>query len=238
MKPQIPWLRVFVEGVVIVGSILLAFGIDAWWEGRQEREEELGVLTGLDAELTDAVAHLTDWRIRHQGVASAGREILAHTGAPGRVGLSPDSIGSLIWTVNFNWSADPPMGVLSSVISTGQLATIQSQDLRAALVRWDTDFRDLRGAEGVTAEMVYRRLIPFLEQHLAFRSVNAASVDPDLGSSAFPFGVQEVFANREFESIIANRVAFIDVVVGKYDVVLAGLESTRSLVKAELAARH
>ena len=29
---QIPWLRVFVEGVVIVGSILLAFGIDAWWD--------------------------------------------------------------------------------------------------------------------------------------------------------------------------------------------------------------
>ena len=27
MTPQIPWLRVFVEGVVIVGSILLAFGI-------------------------------------------------------------------------------------------------------------------------------------------------------------------------------------------------------------------
>jgi len=26
---QIPWLRVLVEGVVIVGSILLAFGIEA-----------------------------------------------------------------------------------------------------------------------------------------------------------------------------------------------------------------
>jgi hypothetical protein len=38
---QIPWLRVFVEGVVIVGSILLAFGIDAWWEERQEGVEEL-----------------------------------------------------------------------------------------------------------------------------------------------------------------------------------------------------
>jgi len=32
LKPQIPWLRVFVEGVVIVGSILLALGIDAAWE--------------------------------------------------------------------------------------------------------------------------------------------------------------------------------------------------------------
>ncbi len=29
LKPQILWLRVFVEGVVIVGSILLTFGIDA-----------------------------------------------------------------------------------------------------------------------------------------------------------------------------------------------------------------
>ena len=28
LKPQIPWLRVFVEGVVIVGSILLALGLD------------------------------------------------------------------------------------------------------------------------------------------------------------------------------------------------------------------
>ena len=42
-KPQIPWLRVFVEGVVIVGSILLAFGIDAWWDGRKAKvlEQEL-----------------------------------------------------------------------------------------------------------------------------------------------------------------------------------------------------
>jgi len=34
---SIPWLRVFVEGVVIVGVILLAFGIDAAWDGVQER---------------------------------------------------------------------------------------------------------------------------------------------------------------------------------------------------------
>jgi hypothetical protein len=32
---SLPWLRVLIEGVVIVDSILLAFGIDAWWEGRQ-----------------------------------------------------------------------------------------------------------------------------------------------------------------------------------------------------------
>ena len=45
MTRQIPWLRVFVEGVVIVGSILLAFGIDAWWDGVQERAEGSGLTT-------------------------------------------------------------------------------------------------------------------------------------------------------------------------------------------------
>jgi len=38
LKAQIPWLRVFVEGVVIVVSILLAFGLQAWWDRVQEAE--------------------------------------------------------------------------------------------------------------------------------------------------------------------------------------------------------
>ncbi len=37
---SIPWPRILAEGVAIVLSILLAFGIQAWWEGVQEREEE------------------------------------------------------------------------------------------------------------------------------------------------------------------------------------------------------
>ncbi len=47
MKAQIPWLRVFVEGVVIVASILLAFGIQAWWEETQERTEEREIIERL-----------------------------------------------------------------------------------------------------------------------------------------------------------------------------------------------
>jgi hypothetical protein len=37
---DIPWKRLFVEGTAIVVSILLAFGIDAWWQDRQIRKEE------------------------------------------------------------------------------------------------------------------------------------------------------------------------------------------------------
>ncbi len=47
---QIPWLRVFVEGVVIVGSILMAFGIDAWWEGKQEVKTLQEAIQGLQSD--------------------------------------------------------------------------------------------------------------------------------------------------------------------------------------------
>ena len=36
MKAQIAWPRVFVEGVVIVASLPLAFGIVAWWAGLEQ----------------------------------------------------------------------------------------------------------------------------------------------------------------------------------------------------------
>ncbi len=61
MKTQIPWLRVFVEGVVIVASILLAFGIEAWWEGVQERQEEQEALRGLASDFAINIA-LRVWK--------------------------------------------------------------------------------------------------------------------------------------------------------------------------------
>ncbi len=58
MKAQIPWLRVFVEGVVIVGSILLAFGLQAWWGERQERRAEQELLLNLQGEFSANLASL------------------------------------------------------------------------------------------------------------------------------------------------------------------------------------
>ena len=58
MKRQIPWLRVFVEGVVIVGSILLAFGLQAWWEGRQDSQLEDRYLERLATDLESDTAEI------------------------------------------------------------------------------------------------------------------------------------------------------------------------------------
>lgn len=48
---DIPWLRVFLEGAVIVGSILLAFALDAWWDERSRRGELRSQLDAVVAEM-------------------------------------------------------------------------------------------------------------------------------------------------------------------------------------------
>jgi hypothetical protein len=47
MVRKIPWLRVAVEGSTIVSSILLAFGIQAWWEGSQREEARRKLLVTM-----------------------------------------------------------------------------------------------------------------------------------------------------------------------------------------------
>ena len=51
MTRQVPWLRILTEGFAIMVSILLAFGIQAWWEDQQERAVERALLTGLVEDL-------------------------------------------------------------------------------------------------------------------------------------------------------------------------------------------
>ena len=50
---QLPWLRIVAEGVVIVASILFAFGIDRGWDNWQERQEESEALGRLHIEFTE-----------------------------------------------------------------------------------------------------------------------------------------------------------------------------------------
>ena len=70
MTRQVPWLRILAEGFAIVVSILLAFGIQAWWEDRPERAVEAALLTGLDEDLRRDSADSA-------GVAAVHRERVA-----------------------------------------------------------------------------------------------------------------------------------------------------------------
>jgi hypothetical protein len=60
MTKQILLARFLVEGIVIVVSILLAFGIDAWWDSTQDDELRAAYLIALKNEFEAAAAEMDD----------------------------------------------------------------------------------------------------------------------------------------------------------------------------------
>ncbi len=125
---QIPWLRVFVEGVVIVGSILLAFGIDAAWEERQGRERKTAHLEALAVEIADTRSALMASQGRREvRIESMGSLLKAMRN---RGSVPPDSI--IRGWIGTLWGASSPMRqlvTLDDLREGGTLTLIESDTL-------------------------------------------------------------------------------------------------------------
>ena len=137
---SIPWLRIFVEGVVIVGSILLAFGIDAWWDGVQERRVERELLITLRGELQEAGRGLESQLEIYEYLEPATRAVadaLAENG-PGPVTVADTLLAAVILDMSY----DPPTGTATALLASGQVGVLRSLELRATLAGWPAAIQD------------------------------------------------------------------------------------------------
>ena len=76
-REKINWL--LLEGVLIVASILLAFWIDAWWDGRKDALEEQEILVGLEVEFADLRDRLDLWANRNRAGAKLIERLLSES---------------------------------------------------------------------------------------------------------------------------------------------------------------
>ena len=101
MTRQIPGLRVFVEGVVIVVSILLAFGIDANVAEAQARSDSLAVIAASlerfgGGFLANDAPELVLAAARLLPPGMVGRAGSAETFCDGETALAGDNVGSIV----------------------------------------------------------------------------------------------------------------------------------------------
>ena len=92
---ELPLKRILLEGAVIVVSILLAFGIDAGWDVRQERQAETQLIRSLLAEIDVNDEEFAYSRTRGSSARSAQAKLIGLIG-PQSGALSADSLGALL----------------------------------------------------------------------------------------------------------------------------------------------
>jgi hypothetical protein len=123
--------RLALESLAIVGSILLAFAIDAWWEDSKEKQRRLILLDDLKAETRENIEQLT-LIIQKQELYS--REVRTLVRAMLGAGqLSSAELGTLRRQTAGFPTFKPSWGILDLLTATGDLVLLEDSNLRAAL---------------------------------------------------------------------------------------------------------
>jgi hypothetical protein len=134
-----------VEGVVIVSSILLAFGIDAWWDDRGDRRAEVQYLQRL----LDDVRYD---RAENQAVTEVLNESLTATdellGLIAAGSLDPSEAGRwipLLVSAARTLQPDYSRGTYEDLVTSGRTELIRSASVRARLAEYDRAIGNMDG---------------------------------------------------------------------------------------------
>lgn len=215
--------KLAVEVVVIVGSILLAFGIEAWWEERGERVREQEAIVRLTDEFEavrteldrveavwrgETVANPTAAVSVPTGLAIAERTLAAMgTTPPGPV---VDTMVSAMLSVGT--PARLPEGTLNALISSGGLSLLRSDSLRAGLAGWAAFRRTVVEDTEALRDLTSQRIIPWLwEQGIPLRTVDVRTgYHEGLGASPFPYDPVALFSDPYFENLANEKLIMFE----------------------------
>jgi hypothetical protein len=129
------WRRLLVEAVAIVGSILLAFAIDAWWGDRSDNLRLAGAIQNIADEVRDA---------REEIVNAVERNTFRIDGIRRFLSLQPDELLTLpedsILSFRDAFYTPSPFDssgyALQALLASGNLEIVADDELRSALIAW------------------------------------------------------------------------------------------------------
>lgn len=154
------WSRGVLEVVVIVGSILMAFGIEAWWGARQDGLHRAALLEDLEAEvLVNRDALETTLELQRLRVDRL--TVLLGELTPEAAGLDVDSVRALQVEVLYNPTYDPSFGILNLLIQSGDLALLDDRTLRARLAGLDAFLNDYLGNQEFLLQVLLQQNVLF-----------------------------------------------------------------------------
>jgi hypothetical protein len=143
---SLPWLQIIVQGAVIIGSILLAFAIDAAWDARQDRVQEVAYLGGVLVDLRSDSTDLVDRQVTAmRGLETADR-LLELRREPGSTAPA-DSLATWFLHAAFVDNFQVLDHTYREILGAGGLSVIRDESLRRQIADY---YRSIESAEFFT----------------------------------------------------------------------------------------
>jgi hypothetical protein len=239
------------ESVTIVFSILLAFAIDAAWDSRREREEELRFLAAIDAEIGRNLELIASARTFRTAKLAAGRELLELATKPADSVAAADvdaRIATLTWWDVGRWQSS----AVETLVSGGKLSVVESQGLRQQLAQLRRTMEQLVQVEQQDGGNCLGRFIPYLIREGSLAQITNANAAlppgalPDLSAAdqseapyaklpvALPMDHRALLGRSEFLGLVTQTFTDQDDVLLMLDRAEQRLREVQAAIRAEL----
>lgn len=190
-------LRLLVEGVVVLVSILIAFFLEGWGSDRElalELDQELVSVRrelGRNRELVEAELVAID------RVLSGTEHLLDRlTGDE-----SADQVAvrdSVAWLATiFSPTLDPSLGAVEALITSGRLARIESPELRLGLAGLKDMFTDASEEERLARQLTFEQLFPLVTERMDLAMIRRVSSEFVQAGLVAGTARQEQMADRQ-----------------------------------------
>lgn len=237
-RTGVNWVRLGAEGVAILTSILLAFAIDAWWDARQDRQEEVEVLRGLEDEFLSYQRQLD----RFMEVSELSMRLLEGVLVSGpptfRAPPPPAVADSALFLMSVIPTFDATGGALAALLSSGRLELLQSRSLRATLASWPNVISDIRDNELQRRDFDLDVVTPFLvSRDVPLARTKAVSGEwpaPLVSDAEAARSYAELFADPGFAAITAVAFAAVRNSANEYSSAADKVEEVIEAIRVEL----
>ena len=228
------------ESALIVASILLAFGIDAWWDERRDRADEKEMLLGLQSEYRANLEALNS-RYEYHRQELVGLERLALATQAGEWTDEPELLDdSLNWLLTPR-TLDLGNGVVDALLAGGRIELLTNLRLRDQLASWRGVLGEVMDDESDNSEMVFRDIAPYLSRNgIPVSSAFKASADnvwllPARTIAGDSERVNALLNDPEFQTLVELRLGYkyhfneeLDAAIDAAKAILAEIEVSLS----------
>ena len=160
---NIEWRRIGIEAAAIVGSILLAFWIDAWWDDRNEQRAIQDTLLSLELEIEANLVNLQSVFFNVNESILSIDSALRFLADPEQ-GQTPDSFYDDIARAYFYFGPDTTAFAFEVVVKPEILRQINDPKLAASIKRAYEDVEDVDQTFAMLQREYNERQAPTLAQ--------------------------------------------------------------------------
>jgi hypothetical protein len=227
------WRAAGRDVTLIVVSILIAFTLEAWWQGGRDRTHERDHLQALVNEFRATLSQLEGQLAGLENSLDGTLTILELMG-PSPSAIAPSDLSAEV-VRSFNWGGfSSDQTTLESMLASGELVSSERDSLSVLLERWPAMANSLRVDSGHLERNREEDILGSLVRLGVPISVLVQARDLGIPESEFSLDAHTLLSDVGLESVFTIRAIRSQLLANDYRTAIEDVETIIRLLEGEL----